>query len=517
MIKNNMLSNIVNKNKWVFLSLILFELIILAGFRADQWPGLLGLPLLYFLVKGVYDGSYIHFSSLLNKRIFFVLLALQSLGWFILIFAEYFSISYNMHDTGNFAHVIFNVSSGRGFYSYTLQIPAWTDHFTPNLALFVPLFWLKTTILWLPFVRWIAYLSCLPILWEISKFYLHDKRYRYLVLFLWLINYPLLKVLTFEFQPSSIALPFLLLAFYLYLKKYYLLFTLNLFWLLGFKEHMALSWLSIGTWLFFFEKEKKLGAFITIGGLIAGLLIVYVLMPYLSGGIPTHHLGKFGPFELIPQKIIFIFLILLSVGFLPFLNFKTLLFLFPAFGISLVSKVHSMVTINYHYHDLPITIVFMAVIIALSEWEKRNGWFFLISNQRQKIAIIVALSGIVLHNHHYPGRYIRIEWPTVADSETMSEIRRFKKEIKPDKTLWSLDSLGVYFIDLPYLRNIRDDINVPLQEKKEHYILLADHVNHWPLDQKYAESKQKIENLCRKGQYEKLSGFYRLQIYKSKE
>lgn len=513
-----MLQGISNKNKGLFLSLILFELVILVGFRADQLPGLLGLPLLYFLVKSVYDGSYTHLLLLLNKKIFLVLLVLQALGWFMLVFVDYFSISYNINDTGNFAHVIFNIASGYGFYNYILQIPAWVDHFTPNLSMFVPVFWIEPTFLWLPLARWMAYIICLPILWEISKFYLQDKRLRYLVLLLWLINYPYIKVLLNEFHPNTLSSPFLLLAFYLYLKRYYVLFTLDLFWICGFKEHMALAWLSVGAWLFFFERKKKVGSIIMGGGIIAGLTIVYILTPYLSGGIPTHQLGKFGPFNLLIWKALYIFLILLSVGFLPLLNPKTLIFILPAFGISLVSKSYHLANITSYSNDLPVTIVFIAVIIALSELEKRGSWFFHISQKRQKIAILVSLLGIIIFNTYseiYPAREIRYHWPTNENFETISEIHHFQKEIEPQRVLWAVDSLGIYFINMPYLRLILN-MNSSFQEKKPHYILLADHINHWPLDQKYEEFKQKIEEACQKDQYEKLSGFYRLQIYKSK-
>ena len=505
------------KNKGLFLSFFLFWLVIIAGFRADQLSGLLGLPLIYFLIKSVYDGSYTSLSTLLNKWIFWVLALFQGAGWLILIFVDYFSISFNINDTGNFAHVIFNVSSGRGFYNYILQIPAWVDHFTPNLSMFVPLFWIEPTFLWLPLARWMAYLTCLPILWEISKYYLQDKRLRYLVLFLWLINYPYIRVLLNEFHPNTLSSPFLLLAFYLYLKRYYVLFTLVLFWICGFKEHMALAWLSVGAWLYFFEKDKKLGSIIMAGGIIAGLTIVYILTPYLSGGISTHQLGKFGPFNLLIWKILYIFLIFLSVGFLPLLNPKTLIFILPAFGISLVSKFYHLFNITSYSNDLPVTIVFIAVIIALSELEKRNSWFFHISQKKQKIAILISLLGIIIFNNYheiYPAREIRYHWPTIKNLETISEIRRFQKEIDPQRVLWTVDSLGVYFIDMPYLRPILD-MNSLLQEKMPHYILLADYVNYWPLDEKYPQFKQVVEEAYQRNRYEKLANFKNLHIYKS--
>lgn len=413
-----------------------------------------------------------------------------------------------MYDTGNFAHLIFNISSGRGFYHYVLQTSAWSDHFTPNLALLTPLFWIKPTILWLPIVRLIAYLACLPILWKISKFYLLDKRCQYLVLILWLTNYALLKMLSWEFHFSSIALPFLLLSFYLYLKRYYILFVLNLFFLLGFKEHMALALLSVGVWLFLFEKARKQGIFIMAGGIIAGIIIMYILTPLLSGGIDSHQLEKFGPFKLLPQKAEFIFLILLSVGFLPLLNPKTLLFILPTLGISLLSNKPSMASINNYYQDLPITIVFIAVILGLSGWERKEGWFFRISIPWQKIASFLTLSCLILYNNHYPARIIRQQWPTSEDLQTLSEINRFKKEVNPQRIIWTSGILGAYFIELPYLR-LFGLLQGPFHEEKYHYLVFDAHVNNNGF-------KQKIEEILRSNKYDELAGYKKLHIYRSK-
>lgn len=499
----------LNKNKGLFLSLFLFETAILAGCEVSKWLGILGLIFLCFLVKSVYDGSSITLSTLLNKRFFLVLFITQGLGWFIHIFVKYFSLAYGMYDTGNFAHLIFNISSGRGFYHYVLQTSAWSDHFTPNLALLAPLFWIKPTIVWLPIVRLIAYLACLPILWKISKFYLVDTRCRYLVLILWLINYALLKMLSWEFHVSSLALPFLLLAFYLYSKKHYILFVLNLLWLLGFKEHMALAWLSIGAWLFLFEKAKKQGIFIMAGGIIVGIIIMYILTPLLSGGIDSHQLEKFGPFKLLPQKAEFIFFVLLSVGFLPLLSPKTLLFILPTFGISLMSNKPSMASLNNYYQDLPITVVFVAVILALSRWERKEGWFFHISMQWGKLAYLITLSSLVLYNNHYPARIIRQQWPTSADLEILSEVRRFKKEIDPQRVLWTTDILCSYFSELPYLR-LFDLLQGPLREEKAHYLVFNNHVNDVGLKQNIIEAA-----LC-SNKYEELVDYKKLRIYKSK-
>ena len=503
----------INQKVTFYFSFFLFETILLLGFQVDNLLGLLAIPLIYQLMILIIDNNNALIESLLNKRLFISFLILQGIGWIANIIIKYISISYNMFDTGNFAHVVNNFRKGLS-YHYILQEPIFADHFDPNLIILSPFFWLCETILWLPSVRLIAYLSCLLILWKLSQIYIDNLKYRYLVIILWLINFPILNVLHFEFQPSTLAIPFILLSFLLWEKKKYLLFYLDLVFIVGFKENLPLAWLSIGLWLILFKKRNLIGTIVFICGLIVGLTIIYWIIPFLSGGTPFGQLNRFGPLELIPEKIEFTILILFSVGFLPAVNWKILLFILPSFATSLISNTPAMVTLNCHYQDLPMAITFMGLIIGISELEDNNCWANKGNPIYKKVLLIISLLGIIIYNNTYPGRFIRENWPTLSDLSLLKEIHYAKRILNKERTYWCIDSLGVYFINHQYLRSIHD-IEAPFHETNKNYIIIADKINHWPIDNNYSVLKDKLELLAKKGQYLRMGDFNRIIIYKS--
>ncbi len=496
-----------------YISLILFEGILLIGLRVDQWPGIFILPIFFSIIYVVYHNNLDIIKSLLSKKVLWILLLIQTFGWVITILIEYYSISYNLFDTGIFAHVIINFSRGN-FFNYILQMPSLSDHFTPNLFLLSPFFSIAQSILWLPFFRLLAYLICIPIIWHISSYYIKNIEYRYFVIILWLINYPLLKVLNFEVQPSFLSLPFILLTFLLWKKHQYILSILCLIFIPGFKEHLALVWLSVGVWLYLFENKKFVGSLLFTIGIIYGLAIVFLIIPAITG-VSTHQLVKFGPFEIISLKIKFFFLIMFSLGLLPIIGWRIIIFILPSFAISFVSKSPEMASLSYHYQDLPVTISFVGLILAISQLENREAWIFKVNHKIQKISLVISLGGLIIFNNHYPGRSIRNNWPTKNDLAIIKSINHIKGELDSNRVFWCIDSLGVYFIDKPKLRSI-STLEEVLNETQHHYVIIADNINNWPFNNEdYSKLKGNLHKLVLTKKYEKMENLYPLLIYKS--
>ena len=488
--------------------------LLLLGVRTDRWCGLIALPFVFFLLRSVRDGTYTDLGVFLDRRTCVALACIQGLGWLGVIVAEYFSVSYQIFDTGVYGHLTFNISSGRGFYSYILQRPALSDHFTPNMVFFAPLFRLKASILWLPLVRLLAYASCLPILWCLSGLYLKGARLRYLVCIMWLVSYPLMRVLHFEFQSSNLALPFVLLAFYWCRRGYRALLVLDLLLLLGFKEHLALVWVSLGLWLLVCEKRRWQGIGLALGGIGAGLAVVFVLTPLLSAGVPSVQLAKFSLLGHGAAKVRLVFMVFLSVGFLPLLRPATLLFILPAMAISLVSGMPEMATLKFHYQDVPSAVMFVGVIVGLSAWEGREGWLFRMRPAGRKAFVALSLLGLTLSNNYHPARCLREEFPTAGDMALVREIHGVRPGLDRSRVLWSLDSLGVYFIDFPKLRSIQS-ADEPFAEAAPHYIVVADTVDRWPIGQEYERLRAALAHAVEEGRYRVLPGEEYLQVYES--
>jgi uncharacterized membrane protein len=435
-------------------------------------------------------------------------------AWLSLIIVEYFSISYNVFDTGWFWSVVANLGQGRGFFNSFLQMPAFADHFSPVLALFVPFFKIWPSFLWLPLFRLLAYLACLPVLWRISGHLLRQPMLRWLVLAIWLTNAPLARVLSFEFQPSTLALPVILLAFLFAVEGRLPATVLCLVVLLGFKENMALVIVSVGAWMWFFGRRRMVGKTLVVAGITVGLLIVFVVAPLLSDGASNQHLDRFGPFELGGAKALFLLRLLASVGFIPLLAPRSLLVFLPACGLTLVSGMANMPTLRYHYHDVPTAVLFVTVILGLARYEEGTSWLGRWSPGWRSVAVSLFIALLVLGNHRYPSAEVWQKWPSEADLEAISELKSVRQALEPDTTLWALDCLAVYFSDDLRARTILK-IEEPLNARRHHTVLLADHVHHWPIGEQYPILKQRLEESVRSGRMTRMVGLRRLIVYSS--
>ncbi|MBU4311452.1 MAG: hypothetical protein KJ706_01880, partial [Candidatus Omnitrophica bacterium] len=54
-----------------------------------------------------------------------------------------------------------------------------------------------------------------------------------------------------------------------------------------------------------------------------------------------------------------------------------------------------------------------------------------------------------------------------------------------------------------------------LNETQCHYVIVADNINHWPVDENYTKLKEKLNELVLTKKYEKMENLSPLLIYKS--
>jgi uncharacterized membrane protein len=99
-----------------------------------------------------------------------------------------------------------------------------------------------------------------------------------------------------------------------------------------------------------------------------------------------------GPFQDIPGKLIYLFKILIPLGFLPLIFWRFGIIAGPAIGVNLLSSGPKMYSTSYHYDDIPATLLMLAMILIVSSgrhklkfWEKKKtgqwllaGWIFCI-------------------------------------------------------------------------------------------------------------------------------------------
>jgi len=259
---------------WLLVSLIVW-MVGIGGSDLYAMPALIGLIFLFRDIV-INDRPLTYFSTSINHRLVKVLYFLLILVVLAKTLLSLYSFSWHIFDVGSYSNVVFNLSNGLNYNSF-LQIPATYDHFTPSLSLFVPLYWIGASVHWLTFAKALSYLS-VPL---VVYYWLKDKtgsKFRFSLSFLFglwmLILYkPAVSSSFFEFSPSSLAPPLIILSFLLMEKRRWFLFSLTMLFLLGLKEHMGV--ILIGYGLFgIFQKNYRTG--FTIAAF--GFFVTYMMM-----------------------------------------------------------------------------------------------------------------------------------------------------------------------------------------------------------------------------------------------
>jgi uncharacterized membrane protein len=211
----------------------------------------------------------------------------------------------------------------------------------------------------------------------IAKKLLKDKGIALLFAFVYLINPAMMWTDIYDFHAVSLAIPFLLFAFYFASTKQWKWYALFAFLALLTKEQISLFIFMLGLFIIFVFKEKKIGILSCLVGLVWFVSMVFIIIPSFSPS-GTHwglemYQGKIAVSEqnssaismekfrvfIEPETIGYYNLLLSSFGYLPLIGFPWLLLSGPELGINVLG-VKTMQQITYHY-DSGIT---PALVIA---------------------------------------------------------------------------------------------------------------------------------------------------------
>jgi len=302
---------------------------------------------------------------------------------------KYYSFRWNVWDVGSYSNMLYNISQGR-FYSSYLGTHNWGDHFSPSmspLALFY--LWFPSTH-WVTLAKTVAYLSVPLLIHKICKESFQNKEQAWSVTVIlgaaWMLFYaPALNSLYYEFQPSALAPPFILYAFLCFQRKLWLRFWFTMIVILGFKENLGAVWIGFGCFMVLATPNKKMGFFLISGGIISIYLIMFHVMPYFRNFEESWSMPV-GPFQDIPGKLIYLFKILIPLGFLPLIFWRFGIIAGPAIGVNLLSSGPKMYSTSYHYDDIPSTLLMVAMVLIVSSgslklrfWEEKKAGQWLLA------------------------------------------------------------------------------------------------------------------------------------------
>ena len=451
------------------------------------------------------------------QKNFYVIFIIFSISWFGIAIVRYLSLDYYTWDIGHFANEVAQFVKTGSLYSTILNRHILADHFNPNLLLFYPFFKVYPSFLWLTAFQIAAFLSCVFVLIRIGKQVIpHDQDWLvFIAPALFLIHNLVALTVLHQTQPSAFSLPFILLAFSFAIDKKYIKMFVVLLFLLGFKENLALVWISLGVFFMVHLNKIKTGIFLIIMGIIFGILVYFIIMPYFDDGNYPHHIGRFGPFSLITQKIFLVTVSLISVGFLPLLTPKSLLYILPAFGIALVSKAPTMLTFNNHYQDIPLTILFVSVIYGIESLSTGKSWLFRINKKYLEHIAVIAFVVIIFSNPRCPTLIFKNYWPGPDEILLFHEIKRYEKIAPTDVKLWADERIVPFLINHPHLKSFDSWGRWigAINDTEPHIIVVpVETLSTFP-PEVFREFKKRMEIALAQGKYREIKKFDKLLIY----
>ena len=494
---------------WLLVSLIVW-MVGIGGSDLYAMPALIGLIFLFRDIV-INDRPLTYFSTSINHRLVKVLYFLLILVVLAKTLLSLYSFSWHIFDVGSYSNVVFNLSNGLNYNSF-LQIPATYDHFTPSLSLFVPLYWIGASVHWLTFAKALSYLS-VPL---VVYYWLKDKtesnfRFKLSFLFgLWmLILYkPAVSSSFFEFSPSSLAPPLIILSFLLMEKRRWFLFSLTMLFLLGLKEHMGA--ILIGYGLFgIFQKNYRTGFTIAAFGFFVTYMMIFQVMPYFRD-YQAFGNTQIAPFQDIPGKAIYLVKLLWPLGFLPLLFWRYGILAVPAIGVNLLSGRPGMYSTVFHYDDISSTMLLMSCMLILIE--RRTILADWLGKKWLKRVFIIWIFGFLTQLPASPTRKLIYALPKSRHLNLLEDIWNFENK-------WQNSSLAVQSAIGPHIH--RTDMTIMTQQSSgacvppkingmsADIILLSPDVGHYMIN----DFEKCIESLEGNTEYKLLNTFKYLVVY----
>jgi len=191
---------------------------------------------------------------------------------------------------------------------------------------------------------------------------------------------------------------------------------------IGLKENAAVLLVCFGCYFVFIEKKIKFGVVLTGTGLLYMVFIWYIAIPFFAQ-TPNHIASDINLFREIPLKIKYIFLAYAPFFFLPFLNWRWLLFTLPALGINLIGK-PEMYSGSFHYADILTVLIAIASLATLTENYERIKKYM----SEHRVLVLVPIILIVSIIPESPMQKFVRYYPDEKDRTAFFELHKFLGE-----------------------------------------------------------------------------------------
>jgi uncharacterized membrane protein len=253
-------------------------------------------------------------------------------------------------------------------------VPIFADHFTPSIFLLSPLYWFTSNSEMILVAQAIAVGLSGLVLYAIGNLVLKDKFMSIAIMSCYYLFVGLQNAVITEFHEITVMTLFLMLTFWVFVRKKRLLYFIFLILMLGFKETTFLIGICLGIAEFIIDKKWRKNAIATvIISIFWGIFTLKFAIPYFSSGrylylgnIPTNVFGDLSTLFDNPLKIHTLFYSFFSFGFLPIFAPQFWALIFQDYLSRFISL--NFVTrwdLGLHYNAVSAVILALAAIYAL--------------------------------------------------------------------------------------------------------------------------------------------------------
>ncbi|WP_425050668.1 DUF2079 domain-containing protein [Psychromarinibacter sp. S121] len=283
---------------------------------------------------------------------------------------QYYTFDLGTYDTTIYANLVWNTVFGEFYHSSVLNRMHMGEHFSPVMFLFVPLYWIQPTALWLVAVQGLAvgiyYLLLIPLARRIlSPDLAANRGVLAFVILLGIFSKPLNSALMFDFHPSTLTAPLIVLALIALHDRRDLTFWGCFAAICLCKENGALAGLSLGLYAGFVLGRWRMMLLVAGVSAIAAAVVFKVVMPTFQDE-SWGHLDRIGPMDLPLKKLEYLGLLLVVSAGLPLFAWRALIPVLPLIGLNLSVNYFRQLNMGYHYDDMSGVFLMAAVIHGLN-------------------------------------------------------------------------------------------------------------------------------------------------------
>jgi len=309
---------------------------------------------------------------------------------FLVSWLRYLTFHSSAYDLAFFDQIVWNGARGHGLSSSFLPYPFLGQHFEPALFLFIPLYWLHASPLWLLGAQDAALAAAIVPLYWLSRYWLAGRWAPWVAITAYVLQLSVARAVGFDFHTETLAIPFVFLALlFLVRDRTWFLAGCAVVPMLC-KEDGALVTLGIGLFAVMLG-HRRAGLLLMAGSLAIGTFITLVVMPHLRGGAPGDLVERYTYLGHTSGQILLhlftqpglwlrhlvaapaapaMLVALLALGLLPFFRPCALLAALPALVISLLSSFPYTAGLRLQYG---ISATPLLVAAALLGWQKLSS------------------------------------------------------------------------------------------------------------------------------------------------